>query len=875
MSCLRNGLAGIALAVASGAVFPGVLGATEFASPKSYAVGTNPHGIAIADFNGDGKPDIAVINSGSNNVSILLGNGDGTFRPATNFDVGNNMSDIFAGDFNGDGKTDLVAFLPGNASGPVNGEVRVLLGNGDGTFRVPVLTNLTAAAAELRVGDLNGDKRTDLILRNTDAVTGAVTLQVLIGKGDGTFAPATVVPSDVQNADFVVADFNKDGKLDLAVAVPEGVQVLIGRGDGTFVPGGTATVSTGYATQTMVTGDFNHDGSLDLIVDSRESSCSGSIVKRCSGKQNVSVFLGNGDGTFGAEQIFAQGGYTQNPFGFSVNTELGNIVVGDFNADGKLDIAGREPLGSRLEIWLGKGDGTLSPVPAAITYPGPVAGVADLNGDSLSDLLILDSSNGNLLVFLNTSPTSGADLGINGGTVAATVGQGINLTYPADVLNAGPQDATSVTFTDTLPAGATFVSATSTKGSCTQSNQKVTCVIGELPSVADAQINIVVVPTVTGAITNTMDVTAVEPDLAPANNEATQNSTVVPVYTLTVIRSGSGSGTVSDGQAGLAGLPINCGITCSAQYFGGTNINFSASADSGSFFLSWNGACAGAGPGCSVIMDSDKTVTAVFALGAKLTVAFSGGGTGTVTSSDNTLSCSNPAGTCSSLYKPGSSISLAAAPSGNSVFSGWSGACTGADPNQCSVAMNSDQTVTAAFNRAPDFSLSPAAASLTAAAGNTVNDVISISEQGGFSSSIQLACSVIGPAPMPTCSLSPSNIPPGANSPTSTLSIAAPVKSAYLPLPRVEWPARTPYEVGLALGFLLLGLLALRTVIGREREPRRALGVAGSLAYVAIMLSLAACGGGSSPPPPQTFTVTVNATSGALQHTTTVSVTVP
>jgi len=848
--------------------------AVEFAPAKSYTVGIAPIGVVEGDFNGDGKVDLVVANNGSGNVSVLLGNGDGTFRPAVSFDAGISAPEsIFVGDFNGDGKLDVAVFQSGNSVTLASGEVSILLGNGDGSFKAPMVTTLTVSAAAIAVGDFNGDKRTDLVVSGSDPATNAVGLQILLGKGDGTFLSANPVNSNIQNVNFATADFNNDGKLDLAIAVPGGVQVLVGHGDGTFIAAGTATVATGYEAQTILTGDFNKDGKLDLIVDSRESSCSGSIIKSCAGKQNVSVFLGNGDASFGAEQIFAQGAYTRSSLGPDINTELENIVACDLNGDGNLDVVDHLPLGNRLQIWLGKGDGTFSSTPPTSIYPGLVGVVSDLNGDSLNDVLALDSSNSSLLILLNTSPTSGADLDINDATVPATVGLGINLTYSADVLNEGPQSATNVIFIDTLPIGVTFVSATSTRGICSESNQKVTCTIGELASVADAQIGIVVTPTVAGAITNTMNISAAETDLAPANNQATQTSTIVPVYTLTVSKSGDGSGTVTDGQSGLAGLPINCGIRCSAQYLSGTDINLSAGADSGSFFQAWNGACSAVQPGCSLTMDGDKNLTAVFVLGAKLTVAFAGGGNGTVSSSDNTLSCSNAAGTCSSVYKPGTSISLTAAPSGTSVFGSWSGACTGTDPNKCSIALNSDEMVTATFSPAPDFSLSPAAKSLTAATGGQATDVISISEQGGFSSAIQLTCSVAGPAPMPTCALSPATIPPGANSPTSTLTITAPGKLAFLSAQR-KWQTRAPYVLGIALLIALLWLSTILYSFNGERSTRSALRMVGGLAYAVILISLSACGGASSPPPPQTFTITVTAASGTLQHATSVSVTV-
>src|SRR5437870_4893944 len=112
--------------------------AVDFASPVSYPVGMSPVGIAIADFNGDGKPDIAVANSGSGNVSILLGNGDGTFQAAVNFDAGMaSPSSVAVGDFNGDGKPDLAVFQPGSSANGGLDAFNILLGKGDGGFQAP------------------------------------------------------------------------------------------------------------------------------------------------------------------------------------------------------------------------------------------------------------------------------------------------------------------------------------------------------------------------------------------------------------------------------------------------------------------------------------------------------------------------------------------------------------------------------------------------------------------------------------------------------------------------------------------------------------------------------------------------------------------
>src|SRR5438309_8080109 len=140
----------------------------SFQPAVSYTVGTAPVAGKAADFNGDGKLDLAVLNSGSNDVSILLGNGDGTFQLAQNFVLGNSQTllptDIALGDFNGDGKPDVAVFLPGNANSP-SGEARILMGNGDGTLQAPIVTMLDLQPGMgVAVADVNGDKKADLLV---------------------------------------------------------------------------------------------------------------------------------------------------------------------------------------------------------------------------------------------------------------------------------------------------------------------------------------------------------------------------------------------------------------------------------------------------------------------------------------------------------------------------------------------------------------------------------------------------------------------------------------------------------------------------------------------------------------------------------------
>src|SRR6516165_2604731 len=277
-------------------------------APRGFDAGSGPQSVAVGDFNGDGKPDLAVVNSYSNNVSILLGNGDGTFQIHVDYPTGAQPGSVAIGDFNGDGKLDLAVV------NSYSNNVSVLLGNGNGTFQPAVSygTGSGTGPAFVAVGDFNHDGKLDLAVANSNSSN----VSVLLGNGDGTFQTAVNYYVGGAPTSIAVGDFNHDGKLELAVAVPVPgpstyVSVLLGNGDGTFQT--AVNYNAPYAPDAVAVGDFNGDGNLDLVVGNRSS--------------NISVFLGNGDGTFRTAVNYSAG---YNP---------SSVAVGDFNNDGTLDLA--------------------------------------------------------------------------------------------------------------------------------------------------------------------------------------------------------------------------------------------------------------------------------------------------------------------------------------------------------------------------------------------------------------------------------------------------------------------------------------------------------------------------------------------------------
>jgi hypothetical protein len=269
------------------------------------------------------------------------------FSPATGYPAG--AQTLVTGDFNGDGKMDLVA------------DGKVLLGNGDGSFQTPLNFPVTSPIT-IVAGDFNHDGKLDLATANS----AAGTVSVLLGKGDGTFQSPVDYPAGSGPSRIVSADFNRDGRLDLAVSnsiyTKSMVTVLLGVGNGTFrAPVSYAINDDKAAPPMLATGDFNGDGKADLI------------TANGMGSSYITVFLGNGDGTF------------QTPINTSGAAAPQTLVLWDFNRDGKLDVA---VLNAFAVIMFGNGDGTFTLGPNYSTGNIPLdVKLGDFNGDGRMDLV--------------------------------------------------------------------------------------------------------------------------------------------------------------------------------------------------------------------------------------------------------------------------------------------------------------------------------------------------------------------------------------------------------------------------------------------------------------------------------------------------------
>ena len=356
-------------------VFMGNADGTFQNDPSNYTVGLDPVSIAAYSLRGDGRLDLVTVNENSDDVSVLLGNGDGTFQPQSRFAVGPFPESAVVGDFNGDGRPDLAVGCLGLAPN-TGGEISVLLGRGDGTFQDQLPNLVGSDPVATLAADINHDGHLDLITTNEYSND----ISVLLGNGDGTFEAAESFPAGIAPTGVVAGDFNGDGRIDLAVADSgdgegqgQGVSILLGNGDGTFQP--PIFYATDAYPSAIAVGDFAGNGVLDLAVANLVSD-------------SVTVLLGDGRGGFTVEPAIPIG----DPFGGPVS-----IAAGDFTDDGSVDLAVANPATDTVSILKGNGQGGFQTC-AAVSLGGDplvismtlVAG--DFTGNGPNDLAVASAS---------------------------------------------------------------------------------------------------------------------------------------------------------------------------------------------------------------------------------------------------------------------------------------------------------------------------------------------------------------------------------------------------------------------------------------------------------------------------------------------------
>ncbi len=344
------------------------LGSLTPSFPRTdFPVGHSPSAVAVGDFNGDGKLDMAVAEEGDNTVSILLGNGDGTFQSQSTFPTGVAPDAIVAGDFNGDGKLDLgVANFTDNT-------ISILLGNGDGTFTAGrTITGVNSPVAMV-TGDFRSAGKLDLAV--LDQADGLVS--VFLGNGDGTFATKIDSSAGRSPSALVTGDFNGDGKTDLAVtnSGSNSVSVLLGNGDGTFFK--RIDFGTGVGPSAIASADFNGDGRPDLAVTNKVDN-------------TLSILLGNGDGTFGA------------PTSFTTAAGPAALLSGNFASGTFPDLIVVCESANTLDVFLGLGNASFATPLSVPTGNSPVAAAkGDFAGTGLLDVAVANQSSNTVSVILN------------------------------------------------------------------------------------------------------------------------------------------------------------------------------------------------------------------------------------------------------------------------------------------------------------------------------------------------------------------------------------------------------------------------------------------------------------------------------------------
>jgi FG-GAP-like repeat len=344
----------------------------SFSPATTYTVGSSPAEDRVADLAGNGIEDIVVENSASNTVSVLMGNGDGTFKAAVGYSTGVNPWSLEIGDVNGDGKLDIVT------CNETDSTVSVLLGHGDGTFQ-PAVQYSTGASTNpecMRLADLNGDGRLDIVTANASAASNNIS--VLLNQGSGTFGTPATFGTATHPTSIAVGDLNGDGKQDIVTAnyASNNVSVLSGKGDGSFQT--AVNYACGAEPETVVVADFDSDGHPDIATVNYSPS-------------SLSILLNKGNGTFAGHVDYNTG---SGPY---------SLAAADVNHDGVPDIVTTNHVANTVSVLLGNGNGTFASHVDYATGKGPFwVALGDFNSDGYGDVAVTNETDGTASVLLGS-----------------------------------------------------------------------------------------------------------------------------------------------------------------------------------------------------------------------------------------------------------------------------------------------------------------------------------------------------------------------------------------------------------------------------------------------------------------------------------------
>ncbi len=335
----------------------------SFAAARTYATGSGPVAVATGDLTGDGKPDLAITNSGDDTVSVLANSGRGKLGDRRDYATEHDAESVALADLDGDGDNDLAV-----ANG-LSDSVSVLLNSGDGNLQPRADYTTGQGPVSVATGDLNGDTGTDLAVANLDAST----VSVLLNGGHGSFTAKTDYRVGNTPTSVAVGDINADGALDIATSNlrADTISVLIGRGDGAFEP--KRDYRTGGAPISVAIGDLNGDRKLDLAAADRGPYT--------DSPGWVSVLINAGDGGFATKRDYRIGGGPE------------SVAIGDLNGDRRRDIATADPYANNrgvdaVSVIANRGGGSFRPKIDYRVGRSPIFVTArDLNGDRKLDLV--------------------------------------------------------------------------------------------------------------------------------------------------------------------------------------------------------------------------------------------------------------------------------------------------------------------------------------------------------------------------------------------------------------------------------------------------------------------------------------------------------